>query len=105
MTAGRPCVDPYARAVSTHADVANEAFVATATGDLQRQLRASGRVVRLDVEPSNGAVAIHAVLAVARDELRLTATGPTLVEAYAALIRAVPANVLSSAFRQMLEAP
>ena len=90
-----------ARDVSESTEALLEAF----KDDLQRQLRRSAAVERVDVrEAKRDHVTLVATVRVAAHQVELIGTGDTVVDAYANLFTGAQAElILASAYRQMLE--
>ena len=90
-----------AREVSESTEALLEAF----SDDLQRQLRRSAVVERIDVREANrDHVTLVATVRVAAHQVELIGSGETVVAAYANLFTGAQAElVLASAYRQMLD--
>jgi hypothetical protein len=83
---------------------ATEALLDAFGTDLQRQLGRSAIVECLLVREAPGTVTLAATVRVAARELELIGHGENLLTAYADLTRRAPGPILSSAFRQVVEA-
>jgi hypothetical protein len=81
---------------------ATEELLAAFRDDLQRQLHRSAVVEHLFAREGDGMVSLAATVRVASDTFQIAGSGENVVTAYADLIQSAPAEVLGSAFRQLV---